>query len=505
MKNLTAFDEYIAKSFKWVVIVMLGACMCAVTIFSLFNIIGFYNIAWPPLLIFVATDMIYLAIGITLIVKINRCIKEDAWRPDLIVKGKIFVTTILLIQYNFIMYLVPSREFWAYGTFFLLFSAFFLDPKMFSVSMVGIAVSIGVAFFVIGEPVLPIQDGVFIPEMLLRVINVFLSFGLTFLLVLFLSKFLLARSNSRVQIVLEKVGGLSGKLGDSSKALVTSIHNEGESMEKLAAISGELLENSRAMLRKSGQSKANLIDLNSSSATIEEKMIEVEAVSKELVEISVSNESSINSLVDMSNIVEASTQETIKVTDTLLQETEEIGTALAGINKIAQTTNILAINAAIEAARAGESGKGFAVVAQEVGKLADQTKDTLVHVNDVITRVQGSASNVASFMNENSKQLEEQHKLLFDTVEGIKQLIALLKKSADATDAVFNLNARQNKLIETTVSTNEDIAQDIEEENSKFTFIAEMAQGSKNEINMLSQHVDALDGMIIALEDLMKV
>lgn len=64
---------------------------------------------------------------------------------------------------------------------------------------------------------------------------------------------------------------------------------------------------------------------------------------------------------------------------------------LNSISIIAETTNVLALNASIEASHAGAAGKGFAVVASEIKKLAIQTSEstqTIVrhirNMNDIV-------------------------------------------------------------------------------------------------------------------------
>ncbi len=80
--------------------------------------------------------------------------------------------------------------------------------------------------------------------------------------------------------------------------------------------------------------------------------------------------------------------------DTLHQEIEkvqnhanEINTVLAFIKDIADETKMLGLNAAIEAARAGDAGRGFGVVAEEIRKLSDQSKQTVVQIKELLERV----------------------------------------------------------------------------------------------------------------------
>ena len=74
----------------------------------------------------------------------------------------------------------------------------------------------------------------------------------------------------------------------------------------------------------------------------------------------------------------------------------EIDALAESIMDITSQTNLLALNASIEAARAGEAGKGFAVVADEIRDLAEQSRTTVSHIQDVTGNVAAAVHKLAN-------------------------------------------------------------------------------------------------------------
>ncbi len=75
----------------------------------------------------------------------------------------------------------------------------------------------------------------------------------------------------------------------------------------------------------------------------------------------------------------------------LSSQSERVAEILAGIMKVADRTDLLALNAGLEGAKAGEAGKGFSLVATEMRRLAETTMQAVQNINGLISEVRERA------------------------------------------------------------------------------------------------------------------
>ncbi len=116
--------------------------------------------------------------------------------------------------------------------------------------------------------------------------------------------------------------------------------------------------------------------------------------------------------------------------------TEQIGSVVEMIGRIASQTNLLALNATIEAARAGDAGKGFAVVASEVKALASQTARATDEVGQHIASIRGSMAEAVSAVRDVSEAISRVDQVSAAIAESVSQQSTAAREIAQQVQAV---------------------------------------------------------------------
>ncbi len=507
--QLTALDDYINKVYKLVLLLIPGACQCAGLAYTFEKLMGWLpTVNWTLLILFDISCMIYLAVGIFFI---KTGIKDGLVKPQKLKAAKLFILILLIIQFNFILYMIPATDFWGFAFFFVVLTAFLLDYKLTLVASAEIAGSLAVAWIFPKEHTLPAKDIFFIPNILDRILAVGLALPTIALLVYFIKKYLLnakkdelERNNARVQNVLSAVRVLSVRMLEAGSSLSDISSSVASSAENLSATSEGLLEGSNTLRQKAGSSMDNLNMLRESGEKLSENVRKVGENSGEVMKKSADNEKALDSLQIVNKEVIASMNETNEVADKLSEAVKGIDSALNMISDIATQTKILSINASIEAARAGAAGKGFSVVAQEVGNLAGSTAKSLSEIRTVMGRIRQNVADMTAYVGENNKKLVLQNEYFAEVFGNMQEINLLLRQSIKDISSMNEVHESQSEIISHTVDITSDIAESIENENREFTAISNMVGSNAKDASLIEKQVAAINEMTEQLGELLK-
>lgn len=192
--------------------------------------------------------------------------------------------------------------------------------------------------------------------------------------------------------LLSKIENTIETLNTHSKILNTSIDEAHTHMNGVNAINASISHSVESTIegmhtQTNGiTTVSHLIEQSNTYVTSTKTVAE----NMEQISHSIQNEVEENDvLIDQMSLQMQSIYQTIHTTFSTVTELEnsmaQITMALENIDNIAKQTNLLALNASIEAARAGDAGHGFAVVAEEVRKLADESGQTVVDIQKIMT------------------------------------------------------------------------------------------------------------------------
>ncbi|HZX67312.1 MAG TPA: methyl-accepting chemotaxis protein [Candidatus Elarobacter sp.] len=172
------------------------------------------------------------------------------------------------------------------------------------------------------------------------------------------------------------------------------------------------------------------LDVSSMSASIEEVAAQVDSlqsISSATTQTADRGGVAIHTIVDAMATIRTTIDDLGDDIRRLGSNSDQIGDIVKVIDRIAEQTNLLALNAAIEAARAGEHGRGFAVVASEIRKLADGSVQATKEIAGHIGSTQSVVKQVTEAMLRLTERVEQSVQSTDNASEALRDIVAAVK------------------------------------------------------------------------------
>ena len=243
----------------------------------------------------------------------------------------------------------------------------------------------------------------------------------------------------------DETGKLAQAMNNMIANLRTMISKLNQGVETLSGSSGELSDASQTMSTESADAsemsvsvvaaaEEMSVNMSNVASAVEETSMNVNSVSSAAEEMS----ATINDIAKNSERSRSITESAVNQANHASEKVKELGAAANEIGQVTETitdiseqTNLLALNATIEAARAGEAGKGFAVVANEIKDLANQTAEATTEIRGKIERMQGSAGETGSQINEIIRVINDVNDIVSTIAAAVEQQSAVTNEIAE--------------------------------------------------------------------------
>lgn len=215
----------------------------------------------------------------------------------------------------------------------------------------------------------------------------------------------------------DELTGLVGQAQRSAIQVATSV-------TEIAATSKQQQATASEVAATTTEIGATSREISATSRDLVRTMTEVSSAAEQSSLLAGTSQSGLARMEDtMRNVMSAAGSVNGKLA-ILNEKASNITQVVTTINKVADQTNLLSLNAAIEAEKAGEYGRGFVVVATEIRRLADQTAVATYDIEQMVREIQSAVSAGVMGMDKFSEEVRRGIGDVQQVGEQLSQIIA---------------------------------------------------------------------------------